>query len=67
MDEEKGGEAAQEMQPELPDVIEKCESNANSLMLFLDSLATLSCSEPPNLKAEPGIALSQFTGVARPK
>jgi hypothetical protein len=42
VDEEKGGEAAQEMRPERPDAIEKRESNANSLTLFLDSLAALS-------------------------
>jgi hypothetical protein len=64
MDEEKGGEAAQEMQP---DAIEAHESNINSLTLFLDGLAALSCSELPNLKAESDTAQSRFTGMARPK
>ena len=55
MDEEKGGEAVQEMQP---DTIETHKSNANSLTLFLDSLATLSHSELLNLKAESDTAQS---------
>ena len=41
--------------------------NAATHMLFLDGLAALSRSEPPNLKAEPGIASSRFTGAARLK
>jgi hypothetical protein len=43
-----------------------CELKATRT-LFLDGLAALSRSEPPNLKAKPGIALSRFTGTARPK
>ena len=35
----------------------------NQLAIF----GWLSCSEPPNLEAEPVIALSQFTGSAGPK
>ena len=52
---------------EAADAIAMHVSHSHHSLPFLDGLAAQSRSELPNVKAEPGIALSRFTGVARPK